>query len=140
MTPSLQANEVQTLLSRLSVANQLFESQFPGLRVSRQPIHTVYGGANLYSAGAGAKISSLAVKHFETFAPDYVTMAENFGIGANPAAVDQYGSDAWIAKTVFDRVTAKLAIEAIEDHRADFEDGYGSRSDEEEDGLSLIHI
>ena len=137
MTQSMQANEVETLLSRLSVANQHFESQFPGLQVSRQPVHTVYGGANLYSAGASAKISSLAIKHFETFAPDYLAMAKNLGIGANPAKVDQYGSDAWIAKTVFDRVTAKLTIEAIEDHRADFEDGYGSRSDEEEDGHAV---
>ena len=137
MTESLQSADVDSLLSRLSVANQLFDAQFPGLQVSRQPIHTVYGGANLYGAGTGAKISSLAVKHFQTFAPEYTAMAKNLGLDADPTEVRQYGSHAWIAKTVFDRVTAKLATQAIEDHRVDFEDGYGSRSDEQEDGHAM---
>jgi citrate lyase beta subunit len=39
----------------------------------------------------------------------------------------------WIAKAVYERVGAKLKVEAIEDHRVDFEDGYGSRADDEED-------
>jgi len=37
------------------------------------------------------------------------------------------------SKKVYDKVIAKLQTEAIEDFRIDFEDGYGNRSNEEED-------
>jgi citrate lyase beta subunit len=39
-----------------------------------------------------------------------------------------------ISDTVFERVGRKLELEAVEDLRIDFEDGYGIRPDEEEDG------
>ena len=39
----------------------------------------------------------------------------------------------WLALTVYDRVLRKLAREAVEDFRIDFEDGFGARSDREED-------
>ena len=38
---------------------------------------------------------------------------------------------------VYERVRAKLAREPIEDLRIDFEDGYGTRSDEEEDAAAV---
>src|SRR5205085_223392 len=39
-----------------------------------------------------------------------------------------------IAETVYTRVQEKLKREAVEDFRIDFEDGYGIRTDAEEDG------
>ena len=39
-----------------------------------------------------------------------------------------------LAKSVFERTVAKLEREPVEDFRIDFEDGYGYRSDAEEDG------
>ncbi len=41
------------------------------------------------------------------------------------------------AATVRERVADKLRREPIEDYRIDFEDGYGNRSDEEEDGHAV---
>ena len=38
---------------------------------------------------------------------------------------------------VFNKVEAKLSREAIEDFRIDFEDGYGNRSNEEEDECAV---
>ncbi|MEX2327248.1 MAG: aldolase/citrate lyase family protein, partial [Pseudomonadales bacterium] len=42
-------------------------------------------------------------------------------------------AEAHIARLMFERVSTKLASEAVEDHRVDFEDGYGSRPDAEEE-------
>ena len=39
--------------------------------------------------------------------------------------------------TVYQRVLEKLSREAVEDFRIDFEDGYGNRPDEEEDGHAV---
>ena len=39
-----------------------------------------------------------------------------------------------LAETIYQRVLEKLKSEAVEDFRIDFEDGYGNRPDEEEDG------
>jgi citrate lyase beta subunit len=86
----------------------------------RQPVHTVYGGAHLFSAGTIAKIGAVARKTLETFAPDIQTFAEVVGVSELPAV-------AW------ERMLAKLTSEPVEDYRIDFEDGYGVRSDAEED-------
>src|SRR5262249_25245601 len=40
----------------------------------------------------------------------------------------------WLAHTIYRRVREKLRREPIEDFRLDFEDGYGNRPDDEEDG------
>jgi citrate lyase beta subunit len=44
---------------------------------------------------------------------------------------------AWLAFTVYNRVLKKLQSEPIEDNRIDFEDGYGNRPDDEEDGHAV---
>jgi hypothetical protein len=41
---------------------------------------------------------------------------------------------AWLAHSIYKRVGEKLRREPVEDFRIDFEDGYGNRTDEEEDG------
>ncbi len=40
--------------------------------------------------------------------------------------------------TIYRRVTEKLQREPVEDFRIDFEDGYGNRPDEEEDGHAVL--
>jgi citrate lyase beta subunit len=44
---------------------------------------------------------------------------------------------AWLAYTIYRRVTEKLQREPVEDFRIDFEDGYGNRPDDEEDGHAV---
>ena len=141
MNLTLNDNMFEPLLARLTLANHEFALRFPGLGGRRQPVHTVYGGANLYKPGVATKISRLALRHFSTYAPDYIQMASAFefeGWASFESSSDvSFGSPAWIAKTVFDRVSQKLKTQAIEDHRVDFEDGYGVRSDAEEDGHAV---
>ena len=44
---------------------------------------------------------------------------------------------AWLAHTIYRRVLDKLEHEPVEDFRIDFEDGYGNRPDDEEDGHAV---
>jgi citrate lyase beta subunit len=91
---------------------------------SRQPVHTVYGGAHLFKSGTCPKLGELARRAISEFAPDPATLAKALGIRED------------IADTVYLRVTEKLRREPIEDFRIDFEDGFGARSDQEEDAAA----
>jgi citrate lyase beta subunit len=88
---------------------------------SRQPVHTVYGGAHLFAFDTAAKLGTLALKALREYAPDAATLAAAFELA--PA----------LAERIYPRVLDKLTREPIEDFRIDFEDGFGSRPDEEED-------
>ncbi len=87
--------------------------------------HVVYGGAHLFREGTVEKLGRLAQSSFETHAPDAATLAQAIGI------------ESAVAPVVFERVARKLATRPVEDYRIDFEDGYGVRSDEEEDGHAV---
>jgi len=124
MQTTIDQESLAPMLDRLTDANQAFATRFPGDGPLRQPVHTLYGGAHLYRPGAAAKIGGLARQHFADFAQDVDMFAANLGIAESKA----------LAAQVFERVEQKLQQEPIEDHRADFEDGYGTRTDNEEDG------
>lgn len=89
---------------------------------SRQPIHTVYGGAHLFKADTARKLGSTALRLLDEHAGDAATLGAVLGI--QPAVADR----------VYARVREKLEREPVEDFRLDFEDGYGNRGDAEEDG------
>jgi hypothetical protein len=93
------------------------------LTPERQPVHTVYGGAQLFKAETPARLGTLALELIRTFTPDAPSFAQCLGLPGGE-----------LAKSVFDRTVAKLEREPVEDFRIDFEDGYGYRSDAEEDG------
>jgi citrate lyase beta subunit len=96
----------------------------PGLNTfKRQPIHTVYGGAHLFSADVVRKFSEQSLKSLRENAPTAVSFAR---------AV-QLGGDVDFGKKIYQRVLDKLRCEPVEDYRIDFEDGFGLRSDQEED-------
>ncbi|MBD3648670.1 MAG: phosphoenolpyruvate kinase, partial [Pseudomonadales bacterium] len=153
MSTSLSQTELEPLMQRLESANATFDERYPGIQLDRQPVHTVYGGAHLYRTGAAQKLADLASRHLATYAPDFVTLAralefeghealplnpdEIAALAAEKAAEDAVHDDAWVAHAVYSRLRAKLEAEAIEDQRVDFEDGYGSRSDDEEDGHAV---
>ena len=86
---------------------------------TRRPVHTAYVGAHLFHAGLPAHWGQLALQVLQMYAPDAVELAAVLG---HPCDADVYG-----------RLTDKLGREPIEDLRIDFEDGFGQRSDEEED-------
>lgn len=121
MEVTFSEREINELSARLRAALSPYSAAYPGEKSSRQPVHVVYGGAHLFKAGSIAKLSSIALRTFETYAPDAGEFALLLGI---PSA---------LAGTVHKRVREKLEREAIEDYRLDFEDGYGIRPDDEED-------
>jgi citrate lyase beta subunit len=112
------------IIEPLRQANEKFARHYPGETGRRQPVHTVYGGAHLFKSDSAARLGSLARRSLEQFAPDATTFAK---------AVDLIG-DAELHATIYQRVTEKLQREPVEDFRIDFEDGYGNRPDDEEDG------
>lgn len=121
MKTTLDDGATRAILAKLSAANHAFARSYPGEPERRQPVHTVYGGAQLYRADTTTKLGALARKALETYAPDSATFAEALGLPASHAL------------TIHERVRAKLEREPVEDFRIDFEDGFGTRPDEEED-------
>jgi citrate lyase beta subunit len=122
---SLSEKKLQKTLGRARRAQARFSERYPGDSGARQPVHTVYGGAHLFSSDTAPKLGELALRALETYAPDAATFAEATGIPGE------------LAPKVYERARAKLTREPVEDFRIDFEDGYGNRPDDEEDGHAI---
>jgi citrate lyase beta subunit len=122
MTTTLSEESLQEITGGLKSSLASFSSRYPGESGRRQPVHTVYGGAHLFKSETAPRLGSLAVRAFETYAPDAATFAQVLGLPDK------------LADTIYERVREKLAREPVEDFRIDFEDGYGTRPDAEEDG------
>ena len=75
MTLSLPAADQQALLDQLGVANRTFQQTYPGDRPDRQPVHTVYGGANLFRADTCRRMGDIALANLRTYAPTFVELA-----------------------------------------------------------------
>jgi citrate lyase beta subunit len=120
-----------TELAQLTTANQAQNAQYPGERAQRQPVHTVYGGAHLYRATTTERLGELARRAFETYARDPLELALGVGLATPGAPVDER-----LVTTIHERVKHKLTTEPVEDFRIDFEDGFGARSDAEEDAVA----
>jgi citrate lyase beta subunit len=122
---TIPENALTSFLELLDKANIRAAVQFPGDSPRRQPVHTVYGGAHLFDAGLVRKLGDVARRMLAEHAPDAAALAA--ALGLDPA----------LAARIYPRLVEKLAREPIEDFRIDFEDGFGSRPDEEEDGAAL---
>lgn len=121
--PSLTPAELSLVIERLTAANLDFLQHHPGESDRRQPVHVVYGGANLFKANTARRLGDTALASLTHYAPDGATLAKALGAGWT----------ANFAEKLHARITAKLQREPVEDFRLDFEDGYGSRPDDEED-------
>jgi citrate lyase beta subunit len=157
MTSSLSDASLTELIGPLRQANEEFSRHYPGETGRRQPVHTVYGGAHLFKSDSAPRLGSLARRSLDQFAPDFLTFARAIDLpGASelPETVDEANElvsflrnepeqarkenkVAWLAYTIYRRVTEKLQREPVEDFRIDFEDGYGNRPDDEEDGHAV---
>lgn len=116
---------IRRIRGRLDAAGAELLRRYPGESLRRQPVHTVYGGAQIFHSQTAAKMGALALRTLEEFAPDADTLASALGLPSGLAAV------------VRARVVEKLRREPVEDYRIDFEDGYGNRPDAEEDGHAV---
>ena len=122
MTTTLSQESLQEITGSLKSSLASFSARYPGESGRRQPVHTVYGGAHLFKSDTAPRLGSLALRAFETYAPDAATFAQVLGLPDK------------LAGTIYERVREKITREPVEDFRIDFEDGYGTRPDAEEDG------
>ncbi len=154
MNSTFTPRSIESILFNLRSANTEFSKLYPGDSDKRQPVHTVYGGAQIFKADTAAKLGATALKSLYENAPNFAEFARGIGlpgneqlpksterikalekkIKKNPAAVRKTDEHVWLAFVIFERVIEKLKREPVEDFRIDFEDGYGNRPDAEEDG------
>ncbi len=116
---------MQEITRELQSSLAAFASRYPGESNRRQPVHTVYGGAHLFKSDTAPRLGGLALRAFETYAPDAATFAQVLELPNK------------LAETIYERVLEKIKREPVEDFRIDFEDGYGTRPDAEEDGHAV---
>src|SRR5882724_3667664 len=156
MQLSINDGEKKALLDDLGKANLIFQHQYPGDRPDRQPVHTVYGGANLFRSDTCVKMGETALKNLHAYAPDFAALVRVLGLEGHeslPHAAKEVAAlaqrlekmgiaegrkeRAWLAWAVYARIVGKLEEEQVEDFRIDFEDGFGNRPDAEEDETAL---
>lgn len=118
---TIPAAAVDAIFDRLADANHAVAARYPGDSGDPQPVHTVYGGAHLFSADIAVKFGVQALKVLDEYAPDTETLARALHLEPGMAA------------RIRPRVVEKLTREPVEDFRIDFEDGFGHRPDNEED-------
>src|SRR5689334_7441124 len=73
MKLSLSAKAISEIIQHLADANARFQQHYPGGSVERQPVHSVYGGAQLFKAGGHLRLGSLALASLDTYASDAAT-------------------------------------------------------------------
>jgi citrate lyase beta subunit len=125
MKTTLTPKRLAATRAALKKANQDSARAYPGESARRQPVHTVYGGAQLFKAETARKMGQLALAALREYAPTARALAGCLEL------------DADIARRVHARVITKLEREPVEDFRIDFEDGYGHRPGAEEDGHAV---
>lgn len=155
MKQSIPNNEKESILNELGKANKAFQTIYPGDKPDRQPVHTVYGGADLFTSETAEKMGQAALKTLVNNAPNFVEFAQAIHLsGWEALPTDQAAIDAlikkmdglseqdrkkeaaWLSYSTYNKVINKLKTEALEDFRIDFEDGFGNRSWEEEDATA----
>jgi citrate lyase beta subunit len=156
MKLSINDADKNSLLSELGKANQQFQRIYPGDKPDRQPVHTVYGGANLFKSDTCIKMGEIALRNLHSYAPNFVVLANvlklegyehlphheadikelSEKLGGMKEA-ERKKEHAWLAYSVYNKIVEKLKREPVEDFRIDFEDGFGNRPDEEEDATAV---
>jgi hypothetical protein len=121
---TLTSDDLASLTGELSAANKEFMRRYPGESDRRQAVHTVYGGAHLFKADSAQRLGDVALRSLKENAPDAATLTTALGLKI----------DRQLADKIYNRIVEKLKQEPVEDFRLDFEDGYGNRADDEEDG------
>jgi citrate lyase beta subunit len=107
---------------RLADADAALTTLYPGDRGVRQPVHTVYVPADRYDVGT---VSQWAEEAKAALGDEPTALTEALDLPPDLGA------------ELHQRVSAKLDREPIEDLRIDFEDGYGTRPDDQEDAAAI---
>ncbi len=153
---SLPATAQSALLDQLGAANRRFQQIYPGDRPDRQPVHTVYGGANLFKADTCGRMGEIALTNLQTYAPTFVDLARVLHLPGHEhlptreqdiatltarldalAPAERRTEPGALAYSIYNKIVQKLKTEPVEDFRIDFEDGFGNRPDAEEDATAV---
>jgi len=94
----------------------------------RAPVSVLYGGAHLFRADCVARLGALALAAFEAHAATALDLDTHLDLGLRSAK---------LRERVHALVKHKLKHAPIADLRIDFEDGYGERTDAEEDAHAV---
>lgn len=121
MARSIPSRDLAAISARLRRANGRLAATYPGDAVRRQPVHTLICSGDAFTRHSAATCGVAALATLDEYAPTASAFAKVFGLPS-------------LADVVRSRVIAKLKREPVEDLRLDFEDGYGTRPDAEEDG------
>ena len=121
MSTRLTDSILDRIDTELSDTDAFLDQAYPGEQGRRQPVHTVYVPADRYTPELPRQWGDAALALVEEH-------------GGMPALCGELGLDDVIAAQVADRVVTKLQTDPIEDLRLDFEDGYGDRGQQAEDG------
>lgn len=126
---TLNDADTSSVMASLEKANSRFSTIYPGEISDRQPVHTVYGGAQLFRSDRVIRMGKSALESLKAFTDSPMDFLD---------AIDPlHDQDEEFARILYDRVVKKLETEPVEDFRIDFEDGYGNRPDDEEDGHAV---
>ena len=120
-TTSLPANLLGDTAARLKKANAPIMQRFIGESAARQPVHTVYGGAQLFKKDAAEKLGQSALRVMGEYAPDATTFARAVGIPPStwymPACARSSSASRWKIfastskmATAIDLTTKKIAM------------------------------
>ncbi|MFK8101072.1 MAG: phosphoenolpyruvate kinase [Saprospiraceae bacterium] len=146
-----------SIFKNLRSANLAFNRIYKGDLPARQAVHTVYGGANLFKHNTAQSLGKIALQSLLNYAPNFVVFAQAFDLPGKEtlptekkeikALLKKFkktkdlkslkADPAWLPYTVYQKVIKKLETEAVEDFRIDFEDGFGNRSNAEEDQTAI---
>lgn len=110
---------------RLSEVDAILATRFGGDTRGRQPVHTCYIPADRYHHLAHREWGDIALDTLMS----HGKRARHFAHTIDPDS----DADSDAIEQVWPAIISKLENEPIEDLRVDFEDGYGRRSDAEED-------
>ncbi|MFI1887942.1 DUF6986 family protein [Streptomyces jumonjinensis] len=118
---SLPDTAVREAAASLAAVDAELARRYPGDPGTRQPVHTVYVPGEDFAADTVRSWGDQALAALDEHAPDAGTFAAVLGLPDH------------LAEPVYTRVRAKLEREPVDDIRVDFEDGYGGRTDADED-------
>ena len=78
MNLSISEDKKSQIFGDLKVANTTFNKIYRGDMEDRQPIHTVYGGANLFKSNTTQVLGTIALKSLLHYAPDFIKFGKAF--------------------------------------------------------------
>ena len=114
MKRTFSSDSLHDIEARLDQAQKAFHQRYPGESGERQPVHVVYGGAQLFKSGNARRLGDLALRSMDEYAPDFVAFAKAFQLPGAEKLPDEKDAERF-ARTIYERVREKLLREPVEE-------------------------